>query len=198
MWPLPGMLLTIYKDSLNLLVFTLTPYNSDWKGKKNPEVKDVVIPEHDFAMRWNLDADGSLWIVAPDSVAEIGCIHTCQGLELDYVGVVIGEDLVIRDGRVVTDAGKRSSQDRSIRGYKSMLRDNPNAAQALADRIIKNTYRTLMTRGQKGCYLFCVDGETNEYFRRFVEYGGRQGGSAFQWLKAAEPGSPDDDTPSGY
>ncbi|MCH8136477.1 MAG: DUF2075 domain-containing protein [Proteobacteria bacterium] len=122
----------------------------------------------------------------------------CQGLELDYVGVVIGEDLVIRDGRVVTDAGKRSSQDRSIRGYKSMLKSNPDAAQALADRIIKNTYRTLMTRGQKGCYLFCVDGETNEYFRRFVEYGGRQGGSEFQWLKAAEPGPPDDDTPGGY
>ncbi len=93
-------------------------YCWDWKGKKNPEVQDVVIPEHDFAMRWNLDTDGPLWIIAPDTVAEIGCIHTCQGLELDYVGVVIGDDFVVRDGRVVTDASQRSSQDRSIRGYK--------------------------------------------------------------------------------
>jgi len=170
-------------------------YCWDWKGRKNPEIQDVVIPEHDFSMRWNLDADGSLWIIASDSVAEIGCIHTCQGLELDYVGVVIGEDLVIRNGRVVTDAGKRSSQDRSIRGYKSMLKDNPDAAQALADRVIKNTYRTLMTRGQKGCYLFCVDEETNEYFRRFVEYGDGQGGAEVQWPKVAEPDPPEDDSP---
>lgn len=48
-------------------------------------------------------------------------------------------------------------------------KEDPDRARTLADRIIKNTYRTLMTRGQKGCYLFCVDEETNEFFRRFVE-----------------------------
>lgn len=149
-------------------------------------------------MRWNLDTDGSLWIVSPDSVSEIGCIHTCQGLELDYVGVIIGEDLVIRDGRVVTDAGKRSSQDRSIRGYKSMFKDDPDTAQALADRIIKNTYRTLMTRGQKACYLFCVDKETNEYFRRFVEYDDGGGVTETRWPKAAEPNPPDGDNPNSH
>ena len=50
-----------------------------------------------------------------------------------------------------------------------MFRENPAKAKALANRIIKNTYRTLMTRGQKGCFLFCVDQETNEYFWNFVE-----------------------------
>lgn len=173
-------------------------YCWDWKGKKNPEIEDVAIPEHNFAMRWNLDTDGSLWIVSPDSVSEIGCIHTCQGLEVDYVGVIIGEDLVIRDGRVVTDAGKRSSQDRSIRGYKSMFKDDPDAAQTLADRIIKNTYRTLMTRGQKGCYLFCVDEETNEYFRRFVEYDDGEGATDTRWPEAAEPDPRDGDTPDSH
>lgn len=173
-------------------------YCWDWKGKKSPEIRDVVIPEYDFAMRWNLDADGSLWIVAPESVSEIGCIHTSQGLELDYVGVIIGADLVIRNGEVVTDAGKRSSQDRSIRGYKSMFRSDPDAAQTLADRIIKNTYRTLMTRGQKGCYLFCVDEETNEYFRQFLDYDRGKGDPEYQWLEAAEPDPPDIDTPDSY
>ncbi|MCY3883718.1 MAG: DUF2075 domain-containing protein [Gammaproteobacteria bacterium] len=143
-------------------------YCWDWKGKKDPEIKDVVIPEHDFAMKWNLDRDGSLWLVSPDSVSEIGCIHTCQGLELDYVGVIIGEDFVIRDGRVVSDASKRSRQDSSVHGYKKMLRENPSEAKSLADMVIKNTYRTLMTRGQKGCYIFCVDEETNDYFKSFV------------------------------
>lgn len=141
-------------------------YCWDWKGKKDPTIRDVCIPEHDFAMRWNLDKDGSLWILMPDSVNEVGCIHTCQGLELDYVGVIIGQDLVVRDGRVVTNPAKRSSQDRSIHGYKKMLRNDPERARLLIDRIIKNTYRTLMTRGQKGCYLYSVDDETNEYFIR--------------------------------
>jgi len=165
-------------------------YCWDWKGKKNPEITDVVIPEHGFAMRWNLDKDGSLWIVSPESVSEIGCIHTCQGLELDYVGVVIGEDLVVRNGRIVTDAAKRSSQDRSVHGYKKMLRNDPRSARNLADRIIKNTYRTLMTRGQKGCYLFCVDEETNEYFKSFVIRDYARPVAEIPWSKVAEPDLP--------
>jgi DUF2075 family protein len=140
-------------------------YCWDWKGKKDQSIRDVVIPEFDFAKRWNLGSDGGLWIVKPDSVNEIGCIHTCQGLELDYVGVVIGGDLVVRDGKVVTDAGKRSSQDSSIRGYKTMLKEDPGRARGLADRVVKNTYRTLLTRGQKGCFVFCVDPETNAWFK---------------------------------
>ncbi|NNE33978.1 MAG: DUF2075 domain-containing protein, partial [Rhodothermales bacterium] len=158
-------------------------YCWDWKGKKSPDIEDVQIPEQGFSMRWNLDKDGPLWLVSPDSVAEIGCIHTCQGLELDYIGVVIGKDLVIRDGRVVTDGSKRSSQDRSIHGFKPMLKADPETARAVADRIIKNTYRTLMTRGQKGCFVFCMDPETNEYFRQFVEYSHAE----TTWLEAAEP-----------
>ncbi len=141
-------------------------YCWDWKGKKDPSIHDVVIPEHEFAMRWNLASDSSLWAVAPNSVNEVGCIHTCQGLELDYVGVIIGEDFVIRDGVVVTDATRRSSQDRSIHGYKKMLKEKPERARELADRVIKNTYRTLMTRGQKGCYIYCVDEQTNDYIRQ--------------------------------
>lgn len=162
-------------------------YCWDWKGKNNPDIKDVTIPEHGFSMRWNLDTDGALWIIAPESVSEIGCIHTCQGLELDYIGVVIGPDLVIRDGQVVTDAGKRSSQDRSIRGYKSMLKAEPETAKGLADRIIKNTYRTLMTRGQKGCFIYCVDAETNAYFKRFVEYDVGDAAGNSTWPEAADP-----------
>ena len=141
-------------------------YCWDWKGKKNPEVRDVVIPEHGFAMRWNLDTDGPLWLIKPDSLDEIGCIHTCQGLELEHVGVIVGPDLVVRDGRVMTDATKRSRQDKSVHGLKKMMKEDPEGARAAADRIIKNTYRTLMTRGLKGCYIFCTDPETNEHFRR--------------------------------
>lgn len=140
-------------------------YCWDWKGKRNSDIKDVVIEPHEYQARWNLDKDGGLWILMPDSVDEVGCIHTCQGLELDYVGVIIGPDFVVRDGVVVTDATKRSSQDRSILGYKKWAKEDPEAAARAADRIIKNTYRTLMTRGLKGCLLFCTDPETSNYFK---------------------------------
>jgi len=139
-------------------------YCWDWKGKRNPQILDVAIDTYGYQARWNLDKDGGLWILMPDSVSEVGCIHTCQGLELDYVGVIVGPDLIVRDGEVITDATKRSSQDRSIHGYKKWVKEDPRAARREADRIIKNTYRTLMTRGQKGCFLFSTDPETNQYF----------------------------------
>lgn len=143
-------------------------YCWDWNSKKHPDQMDIVIPEHSFAKQWNLANDGMLWLIKEDSVNEIGCIHTCQGLELDYVGVIIGPDLVIRDGKVVTDAYKRSSNDRSIFGLKKMMKENPEEAHELAKTIIKNTYRTLMSRGMKGCYVYCNDIETEEYFREMV------------------------------
>ncbi len=140
-------------------------YCWDWVSKKNAKVLDVSIPAHDFAMRWNLNDDGGLWIIKEDSVNEIGCIHTCQGLELDYIGVIVGPDFIVRDGQVETDATRRSSMDSSVKGYKKALKLNESGARAKADAIIKNTYRTLMTRGQKGCYIFCTDPETNAYFK---------------------------------
>jgi hypothetical protein len=137
-----------------------------WPSKKDPKAYDVILPEYDFRMRWNLQEDGSLWIEKPDSVSEIGCIHTCQGLELDYVGVVIGPDLVVRNGRVLTDAAERYSYDATIRGYKKRLKENPEAARADARRVILNTYRTLMSRGMRGCFVYAVDEETGEWFKR--------------------------------
>lgn len=143
-------------------------YCWNWNSKKNPLMYDIVIPDHDFKMRWNLASDGSLWIISPESVSEVGCIHTCQGLELDYVGVIIGPDLIVRDGQVITDATKRSRHDNSIKGFKSLYKLNPKDTILLMDSIIKNTYRTLMTRGMKGCYIYSQDEETREYFKRLV------------------------------
>ena len=139
-------------------------YCWDWKSKKDSKAVDVVIPEHGFGMQWNLTQDGGLWIMAPDSVKQIGCIHTCQGLEVDYIGVIVGPDLVVRNGKVKTQPLMRSRQDQSIKGYKQ-VRDTDPEAPGKADLIIKNTYRTLMTRGMKGCYVYCTDEETREWFR---------------------------------
>lgn len=136
-----------------------------WPSKKDIREFDIVIPEHNFEARWNLAKDGGLWIMAEQSVAEIGCIHTCQGLEVDYVGVIIGDDLVVRDGEVMCRPEARASSDQSIKGWKKLMKEDPVGGKARLDAIIKNTYRTLMTRGMKGCYVYCTDKETAEYFR---------------------------------
>jgi hypothetical protein len=156
------------KNRINNKARLVAGYCWNWISKKDASLKDITIEEHNFAMKWNLDSDGSLWILKPDSVSEVGCIHTCQGLESEYIGVIIGPDFVIRDGVAVTDASKRAKSDASIKGYQTLLKENPQSAKQKADAIIKNTYRTLMTRGMKGCYLFCTDQETNAWFKQIM------------------------------
>lgn len=140
-------------------------YCWDWNSRRNPKSFDIEFPEFDFHRQWNLASDSSLWITAPDSIEQIGCIHTCQGLEMDYVGVIIGLDLVVRDGQLATDPAGRSSMDRSIRGWRTMAKADREGTLAKVDKIIRNTYRTLMTRGMKGCYIYCTDREVQEYFK---------------------------------
>jgi hypothetical protein len=85
---------------------------------------------------------------------------------LSYVGVIIGDDLIVRDGVVRVDPAKRSSGDRSMHGYKKIK--DTDAGKEKIRSLIKNTYKTLMTRGLKGCYVYCTDKETLEYFKYFL------------------------------
>ncbi len=146
---------------------TVAGYCWDWVSTKDATKYDIELG--DLKMKWNLKAHGSAWIINPKSITEAGCIHTCQGLEVDYIGVIIGPDFVIRDGKVVTDAMKRPGRDKTIKGYRGMFKSDPVDAQLKADPIIKNTYKTLMTRGMKGCYIYCTDEETRNYFKEVLE-----------------------------
>ncbi len=110
-----------------------------WASKKDPVAMDVEVPEHGFGIQWNLTKDGGLWIMAAGSVDQIGCTHTCQGLELDYVGVIVGPDFVGRNGEVVTDGLQRDRYDKTVRGFKGWLKKDPEGAQAAVGEIIKNT-----------------------------------------------------------
>lgn len=158
----------IFERNRNNKARLVAGYCWNWISKSDPMLNDITIDEYNFTMKWNLATDANLWIVKPDSVNEVGCIHTCQGLETEYIGVIIGPDFVIRNGVAVTDATKRAKTDASIKGYKALLSENPCAAKKKADTIIKNTYRTLMTRGMKGCYIFCTDEETNAWFKQIM------------------------------
>lgn len=151
------------KNKINNKSRMVAGYCWDWikEGKNNSQIHDIQIG--DFGMSWNLDSSNT-WAIDAESVHEIGCIHTCQGLEFDYVGVIIGDDLRYEDG-IVTDFTKRAKTDQSIKGLKSLYKKNKEEALQIANRIIKNTYRTLLTRGQKGCYIYCTDAKLSEYLK---------------------------------
>ena len=144
----------------------LAGYCWDWKSKKDPTAMDIVFPGTDFAMQWNLTKDGSAWIISPESVREVGCIHTCQGLEGDYMGVIVGDDLIVRDGVVITRPKARAKTDGSLKGWKTALKANKAATLEKCDRLIRNTYRTLLSRGMKGTFIYSTDPETQIYFQR--------------------------------
>ena len=141
-------------------------YCWDWpkEGQNDKNFFDISIPAYDFHMSWNLK-NTDTWAIDKDSIEEAGCIHTCQGLEFDYVGVIFGNDLRYENGHVTTDYKKRAKTDKSLFGIKKMMKENPEEAEKTADIIIRNTYRTLMTRGMKGCYICCTDAALNQYIR---------------------------------
>ncbi len=143
-------------------------YCWDWISKNKPQLFDIDMPEFGFKARWNLTAHGSEWILHPKSVEEIGCIHTCQGLEVDYVGVIVGPDLRVVEGRLTTNPLARAKTDKSLAGYTKESKVDPIAANLKADEIIRNTYRTLMSRGMKGCYVYFTDPVTADYFRNLM------------------------------
>ena len=65
----------------------------------------------------------------------------------------------------------RAKTDASVKGLKSMEKVNKEKADAIGDEIVRNTYRTLMTGGQKGCYVYCVDKKFADYLRKSLKRG---------------------------
>ena len=135
-------------------------YCYDWNVKHNRGEYDIYL-ENGFKAKWNLEND-KIWAINPNSFEEVGCIHTAQGLEFDYIGVLIGNDLRFdkTGGKIITDRTKISKDDKS-----SSIR---SAKDDVAERLIKNTYKTLLTRGQKGCFIYCEDKALVDYIRSFL------------------------------
>ena len=160
--------LIIEKNRMANRARILAGYCWNWPKQHRNDTSYHDITIGDFGISWNLDT-GELFATGKNSVNEAGCIHTTQGLEFDYVGVIIGDDLRFQDGHVVTDYTRRASTDQSVKGLKKLFHEHPEEAEKRADEIIKNTYRTLMTRGMKGCYVYCTDREMAAYLRKRLE-----------------------------
>ena len=156
--------IVIEKNRIRNRARILAGYCWNWPKDTRNDVNYHDIKIGDYGISWNLDG-GDAFAINPNSVHEAGCIHTSQGLEFDYVGVIIGDDMRYDNGEIVTDYSKRAKTDQSMKGIKGLAKDDPEKASQLADEIIKNTYRTLMTRGMKGCYVYCTDSELAAYLK---------------------------------
>lgn len=152
------------KNKVNNKARMVAGYCWNWVSKKVPTSFDIELEQGDYRARWNLASYGNEWIINPKSVDEVGCIHTCQGLEVDYVGVIIGDDLEVLNGKLTTNPKGRAKSDKSLNGYVGERKSDPERADSKADELIRNTYRTLMSRGMKGCYVYFTKSEVKEYF----------------------------------
>ena len=159
------------KNSINNKSRLVAGYCWEWpkaNTRNDTNYHEIKIPEYNFEISWNLES-GEAFAIGEKSINEAGCIHTVQGLEFDYVGVIIGDDLRYEKNHVITDYTKRAKTDSSLDGIKKIAKEQgEETAQNIANTIIKNTYRTLMTRGMKGCYIYCTDKALASYFKKLL------------------------------
>lgn len=155
------------RDQQEGLSRVVAGYCWEWDTDHQEDGEYVDIQIGDYGRSWNRD-DRDAWAIEEGSIDEVGCIHTCQGLEFEYVGVIIGPDLRLEDGELVTDFREHPRQDSCMSGMKKMSRENPQKAEELADELIKNIYRTLLTRGMQGCYIYCCDDELQMHIQQRI------------------------------
>jgi hypothetical protein len=129
-------------------------------------VEDIVIG--DYARPWNAKSTAghlapgipaeSLWAYQSGGMNQVGCIYTAQGFEFDYVGVIVGTDLLFDPGAAEWKGDPSASADPVVRRSRADFLRN-----------VKNTYRVLLSRGMKGCYVCFLDKATETFFRSRME-----------------------------
>lgn len=147
-----------------------------WPWSKPKEdgtlVPDVVVD--DWSMPWNARPESTglapgipksdFWASDPGGLEQVGCVYTAQGFEFDYVGVIFGRDLVYR-GRDGWVAQPEFSED-------SVVRRSAGKSNQLFTDLVKQTYRVLLTRGLKGCYVVFEDEATRDFVLSRLELPG--------------------------
>lgn len=133
------------KDSEHGLARIVAGYAWAWNSRNNPEKHDIEIEGR--KLKWNSVTQD--WVNSPNALNEVGCIHTVQGYDLNYVGVIIGPELSydLEKKTLVTDKSKY----RDTNGHRGV--NDPEELH----RYIINIYKTLLTRGIRGAYLYVVD-----------------------------------------
>lgn len=132
-----------------------------WEAKKNSSIYDIEIEGKKYS--WNTKQEG--WITSPNAIREIGCVHTTQGFDLAYVGVIIGPDLRYdkEKKRVVVD--RNHVFDKNMKSGIS----KDNVGDEMLRSFVLNAYKVLLTRGVRGCFVYVVDENLRGYLRQFID-----------------------------
>lgn len=138
----------------------LSGYTHEWVSKNDENLYDFDMDNGRFKMKWNKFVSYS-YINDPEQLDRIGCIHTIQGVDMSYAGVIIGKDLKYRGGHLVFDKSENAKTD-SASGIR-------NLDDETAKRLIRNTYKVLLTRGMYGTYVYCEDKELGDYIKSLVK-----------------------------
>ncbi|WP_350348912.1 DNA/RNA helicase domain-containing protein [Agromyces sp. G08B096] len=136
-------------------------YAWDWKSRKDSAAFDIELDG--IRLRWNrMQVD---WINSPGAIDEVGSIHTVQGYDLNYAGVIIGRDLRFDRHRGHLRVDRASYFD------KKGKENNPARGLIYTDddllRFVTNIYGVLLTRGMRGTYVYVCDPDLREYLRQF-------------------------------
>ena len=137
-------------------------WTSAKKGNPDAEVDDVEMPEFDFCMPWNSRKTGTTWAIEKDGIDQVGCIHTSQGLEFDYVGIIVGDDLKLDKENLEYYTEWDDYKD-------SMGKRNMKENLDRLNKYVRNIYKILMSRGMKGCYVYFQNKEVEDYFRSRID-----------------------------
>ena len=143
------------KKNSNNKARMIAGYCYPWDSKNDKTKFDIYL-KNNFKAQWNFTTDK--FALEKESFEQVGCIHSTQGLEFEYVGIIIGKDLRYENDEVITDRTKRAKSDKTIKGLRG--------DEELGDKIIRNTYKTLLSRGQKGCYVYCEDKALSDYIKK--------------------------------
>ncbi len=141
------------KDKEHSLGRMLAGYAWEWVSKRNPSQADIEIEGQ--SLFWNSQL--SDWVNSPNSVNEVGCIHTIQGYDLNYAGVIIGPEISYNPHTKSIEVDKRKYKDAN--GHRGV--DDPEELK----RYIVNIYKTLLTRGILGTYVYVVDVPLRKYIQ---------------------------------
>lgn len=134
------------------------PWLSDPKKKPKPDLNAIDIAIDGVELQWNkTDKD---WINSEDSFNQVGCIHTTQGYDLNYTGVIFGEEISFNKVTQQIEIDKSKYFDKNgKRGLEDI--------EVLKEYII-NIYKTIMYRGIKGVYIYACDKNLREYFKEHI------------------------------
>lgn len=127
---------------------TAGEWSTPWNAKSDAKRLGPGIPKSDF------------WASAKEGIDQVGGVYTAQGFEFDYVGVIVGPDLVYRPMEGGWKGQRDQSHDRVVRSGVT--------EQEFTD-FVKSTYRVLLTRGLRGCYVYFMDAPTRDFFLSRIE-----------------------------